>query len=266
MVLIAVAGGTGTAGCAVVADAVGRGFSVRALSRHVPAAADPKRVAGADYLAADFRTGGGVAQALAGVDALVETLDARTGPLLKALSATTVAVLAAAQRAGVSRCVLLTIVNAAECSMGYYQVQASRARSYESSGVPATVVYATQFHNLVAGLFSTGAKVGIIPAFSGVSFQPIATADVARLLVDEAVAGLDPNVARHRSVLAGGPSVWPMKAMAEQWKSAMGRHGVVTSMPLPGAFGTYLRAGRNLVPEAAVGRVEFSEWLQSRHT
>jgi uncharacterized protein YbjT (DUF2867 family) len=261
MVLIAVSGGTGTAGRAVVADAVGRGLRVRSVSRHVAQLTDPRRVAGAEYVEADFRTGDGVAGALAGVDVVVETLDARTGPALKALPATTVAVLAAARRAKVARCVLLTIVNAAECSMGYYQVQASRARSYESSGMPTTVVYATQFHNLVAGLFSTAAKVGIIPAFSGVSFQPIATADVAAVLVDEAVAGLEPGAVPHRSVQAGGPSVWPMRALAEQWKATTGRHGVVTTMPLPGAFGTFLRAGRNLAPDAAVGRIEFNDWL-----
>lgn len=261
MVIIAVAGGTGRAGRAVVADAAARGFTVRSLSRHVPAATDPKRVPGVEYLAVDFHTGTGVDDALAGADALVETLDARTGPALKALSATTVSVLDAARRAGVSRNVLLTIVNAAECSLGYYQVQAARARSYERADQPTGVVYATQFHNLVAGIFAAGAKVGVIPAFSGVSFQPIATADVARALVDEAVAGLESSAEQHRSVQVGGPSVWSMKALAGQWKSATGRRGLVTSMPLPGSFGTFLRAGRNLVPEAAVGRLEFSDWL-----
>lgn len=262
MVLIAVAGGTGTAGRAVVAEAVARGHSVRAISRHVPDAGDPRRVPGASYVTADFRTGTGVAAAFDGAHAVVETLDARTGAALKALPATSVAVLAAASRAGVGRGVLLTIVNAAECSMGYYQVQASRARSYASAGMPTSVVYATQFHDLVAGVFSAGARVGLIPAFPGVSFQPISTADVARVLVDEAVAGLDG--AGHHSVRAGGPSVWTMKALAEQWKSATGRRGIVTSMPLPGAFGTFLRAGRNLVPEAAVGREEFGDWLAGR--
>ncbi|ALE06939.1 hypothetical protein AL755_18205 [Arthrobacter sp. ERGS1:01] len=264
MVVIAVAGGTGTAGRAVVQDAVARGYSVRSLSRHVPVDGDAKRVHGATYLEADFRTGRGVAEALAGVDVLVETLDARTGSALKALPSTSVAVLAAASHAGVSRCVLLTIVNAAECTMGYYQVQAARARSYEASGMATTVVYATQFHNLVAGLFSAGAKVGLIPAFSGVSFQPISTSDVARVLVDEAVAGLAPGAPEHHSVQAGGPSVWTMKVLAEQWKSVTGRRGVVTAVRLPGAFGTFLRAGKNLVPDAAVGGVEFGEWLQDR--
>ncbi|MCQ9165976.1 MULTISPECIES: SDR family oxidoreductase [unclassified Arthrobacter] len=261
MVLIAVAGGTGHAGRAVAADAAGRGLKVRSVSRHVPETAGPGRVAGVEHVAADFRTGDGVAEALAGVDLLVETLDARTGPSLKALPATTVAVLAAAQRAQVSRCVLLTIVNAAQSSMGYYQVQAARARSYEASGMPTTVVYATQFHDLVAGIFSAGSRVGIIPTFSGVSFQSIATADVARVLVDEAVAGLGTGAEVHRSIKAGGPSVWPMKSMGEQWKSATGRRGVVASMPLPGSFGTFLRAGKNLVPDAAVGRLEFNDWL-----
>ncbi|MGO4384301.1 SDR family oxidoreductase [Specibacter sp. RAF43] len=264
MVVIAVAGGTGIAGRAVVADAVQRGYSVRSISRKVPPAEDPRRVDGADYREADFRTGHGVAAALAGVDAVIETLDARTGAALKSLPSTSVALLAAAGRADVARCVLLTIVNAAECSMGYYQVQAARARSYESSAMPTTVVYATQFHNLVAGVFSAGARVGLIPAFTGVSFQPIAAVDVARVLVSEAAAGLAPDAPRHVAVRAGGPSVWSMKALAEQWKSATGRHGVVTPMPLPGSFGTFLRAGKNLVPDDVAGSIEFSDWLASR--
>lgn len=262
MVVIAVAGGTGTAGRAVVAEAMGRGFVVRSISRHDPD--DAQRLAGVQYLSGDFRTGDGVAAALDGVDALIETLDARTGSSLKALPTTTVAVLAAAARAGIARCVLLTIVNAAECSMGYYQVQASRARSYEAAGIPTSVVYATQFHNLVAGLFSTGSKVGLIPAFTGVSFQPIATSDVARILVDEAIVrGVD-SLDKHRSIRVGGPSVWTMKTLAEQWKAATHRRGVVTPVPLPGAFGTFLRAGKNLVPDHAVGVVEFNDWLQAR--
>ena len=66
-----------------------------------------------------------------------------------------------------------------------------------------SVVYATQFHNLVAGIFAAGAKVGVIPAFHGVSFQPISTADVARVLLGEALAGGAGAPER----LAGGPAV-----------------------------------------------------------
>ena len=228
----------------------------------MPAPGDPRRVAGASYVVADFHSGDGVPEALDGVDALIETLDGRSGAALQAMPVTSVAVLAAAARAGVGRSVLLSIVNAAQCSMKYYQVQAARALSYESSGNPSSVVYATQFHNLVGGIFSVGSKAGMIPAAPGVSFQPIATADVARVLVDEAVASSD---VLHRTAVAGGPTVYSMKDLAWQWKSVTGRRGMVASVPLPGPFGTFLRAGGNLVPNHAVGTLEFSDWLATRH-
>ena len=258
MVLIAVAGGTGLAGRAVVEEAVARGFRVRSLSRHLPSA--EKRVAGAEYVQADFRTAVGVAAGLVGVDALIETLDARSGAGLRALPVTSVAVLAAAAAARVERCVLLTIVRAGECSMGYYQAQAARALSYEHSGQATTVVYATQFHNLVAGIFAAGAKVGVIPVFKGVSFQSIATSDVARVLVDAAVA----QGQESRKIVAGGPEVHGMNALASQWKEATGSRAVTLSVPFPGSFGSFLRAGRNLVPEVAVGTVTFRDWMASR--
>ncbi|MFQ4150065.1 SDR family oxidoreductase [Arthrobacter sp. LAPM80] len=258
MVLIAVAGGTGTAGRAAVEQAVASGCAVRSLSRHLPAEGD--RVGGADYAQADFRTGQGVAAGLAGVDALIETLDARSGAPLRALPVTSVAVLAAAARAGVSRCVLLTIVRAAECSMGYYQVQGARALSYESAAIPTTVVYATQFHNLVAGIFAAGGKVGVVPVLRGVSFQPISTSDVASVLVQEALAGGD----EHRKVVIGGPEIKTMKELAQEWQSATGSKAVVTGLPFPGSFGAFLRAGKNLVPEHAIGRLGFGEWLRAR--
>ena len=259
--MIAVAGGTGLAGRAVVEEAVACGHRVRSLSRHLPAA--EKRVSGAEYLRVDFRTGAGVAAALEGVDALIETMDARSGAALRSLPVMSVAVLAAAAQAGVRRCVLLTIVRAGECPMGYYQAQAARALSYEKSSMATSVVYATQFHNLLAGVFGAGARVGVIPAFNGVSFQPVSTADVASALVEEAQPGGDGGGAS-RSVIVGGPEAKTMKELALEWKATTGSGAVVAAMPLPGSFGAFLRAGKNLVPEHAVGQETFGAWLKAR--
>lgn len=257
MALIAVAGGTGLAGQAVVKVAVAGGHRVRSLSRRPPSA--DARVAGVEYAHANFSTGENVDVGLAGVDALVETLDARSGAGLRALPVTTVAVLRAAVRMGVGRCVLLTIVRAGECSFGYYQAQAARALSYERSGLATSVVYATQFHELLAGIFSTGAKIGIIPVLRDVSFQPISTADVARVLLDEALhEGRDP-----RTVLAGGPAVLSMQELAQQWKAVTGSKSRMTAMPALGSIGAFLRGGKNLVPEHALGQLSFAEWLRA---
>lgn len=258
MVKIAVAGGTGTAGRIVVEDAAGRGCGVRSLSRHVPSVQE--QLPGVEYMHTDFRTGEGVAAALAGVDVLVETLDARPGSALQALPVTTIAILGAARRAGLSRCVLLSIANAGQSTMGYYQTQAARARSYEQAGMPTSVVYATQFHNLVAGIFAAGAKVGLMPVFRGASFQPVSTADVARALVDEALV---PG-AEMRHLVVGGPEVKTMKELAKEWKSGTGSRAMVASVPIPGSFGKFLKTGKNIVPDAAVGLETFSEWLERR--
>ncbi|WP_026555708.1 SDR family oxidoreductase [Arthrobacter sp. 35W] len=257
MVLIAVAGGTGTAGRAVVAECLARGLSVRVLSRHIPAPSAPAFVPGAAYARADASSGEGLAQALDGVDFLIETLDARSGAALKGLPAASASLLRAADAAGVKRAVLLSIVHAEECAMSYYGAQAQRAALYRQAPLPTAVVLATQFHNLVAGIFAAGARVGLIPVFRGVSFQPIATADVARVLVDAALSDAGP----HHAIVAGGPAVHSMKELALAWKAATGRRGLILPLPLPGSFGRFLRAGRNLVPGSAVGTVGFAEWV-----
>ena len=258
MVLIAVVGGTGLAGRAVVRHAVSAGHQVRSLSRHLPAA--EQRLAGVEYVQADLRTGSGVTAAFTGVEVVIDTLNARSGAALRALPATSAAVLDAAAHAEVQRCVLLTIVNAGECAMGYYQAQAARARSYEKSELTTTVVAATQFHNLVAGIFAGGAKIGVIPAFMGVSVQPISTADVAAVLVAEALRGGRDS----EYVLAGGPEVHSIHELALMWKQATGSKALVSPMPLPGSFGAFLRAGKNLIPDHAVGQESFEAWLAGR--
>ncbi|MEV8146369.1 NAD(P)H-binding protein [Specibacter sp. NPDC078709] len=239
MVLIAVVGGTGLAGRAVVHHTVSAGHQVRSLSRHLPAM--EQQIGGAEYVQADLRAGTGVTTAFAGVEVLIDTLNASSGASLRALPVTSGAVLNAAAQAEVRRCVLLTIVNAGECAMGYYQAQAARARSYEKSKLTTTVVAATQFHNLVAGIFAGGAKIGVIPAFMGVSVQPISTADVAAVLVAEALRGGRES----EYVLAGGPAVHSMQELALMWKQATGSKALISPMPLPGSFDAFLRAGKN---------------------
>lgn len=194
------------------------------------------------------------------MEVVIDTLNASSGAALRALPVTSGAVLNAAAQAEVRRCVLLTIVNAGECAMGYYQAQAARARSYEKSELTTTVVAATQFHNLVAGIFAGGAKIGVIPAFMGVSVQPISTADVAAVLVAEALRGGRES----EYVLAGGPAVHSMQELALMWKQATGSKALISPMPLPGSFGAFLRAGKNLIPDHAVGEESFEAWLAKR--
>lgn len=117
-------GGTGLAGRAVVAEAVGRGLRVRVLSRHVPDAGSPVRVAGAEYVAGDILTGAGVQAALAGVRALVDTTNGTTRATRPTLTVGARVLTDAAALAGVRRLVLLSIVNVDRSDFAYYQVPA----------------------------------------------------------------------------------------------------------------------------------------------
>lgn len=264
MTKIAVLGGTGTAGRMVVAELVRRGHETVALSRHVPAAGHPARLLGAQYLAADATTGRGLTEALTGVDGLIETLDGKAGAALRAMPATTATVLQCARAAGVRRAVLLSIVNSDRSDYGYYQVQAQRAELYRQTGadgqagLKTTVVYATQFHDFVASFLAAGARVGLIPAFTDTSFQPIATADAARALVDAAVTE-DPAA----TVIVGGPEILPMRRLAEQWKAAHRSRALIVPVRLPGSLGRFLRQGGNLAPEHRYGTITFRQWLES---
>ena len=238
---------------------VAGGHSVAALCRNPPPADAPGRIEGAEYFPADVTTGEGLAAALAGADVVIDCLEGRSGKDLKDFADGGARLLAAAQDAGVSRAVLLSIVNCDRSSFGYYASKAAKEHFYERSGLETAVVRATQFHSLLAQIFGAGSKLRIIPVIKGARFQPIAPADVAAALLG---AALEPPAGRRHSVRTiGGPEIQDMEEFARQWKAATGARGRVMRLPLPGAMGSYLRAGLNLVPEERHAGEAFSGWL-----
>ncbi|WP_420879636.1 SDR family oxidoreductase [Rhodococcus sp. (in: high G+C Gram-positive bacteria)] len=250
-----VAGGTGVAGRAVVAELVRRGETVRVLSRRGAALG-----AGVEHVAGDLITGEGLANALEGVDIVIDTTDGKTRRTRAVLTTGAEHLLSAAHAAGVSRAVLLSIVNVDRSTFGYYRAKTEQEHRYAESPLPTQVVRATQFHEFVPMLCAPTSKLGLIPAFTGARFQSIDTSDVARALVD---------AAQHESVTAepvvvAGPQVLTMREMAQAWKAATGARGRVTNLPMPGAMGAFWRNGWNLVPDNRFGTVTFDQWLAAQ--
>ena len=259
MTRICVAGGTGQVGREVVRQAAAGGHVVAVLCRNPPPSGDPARTAGAEYFPADVSTGVGLAAALAGADVVIDCLEGRSGKALKRFADGGARLLAAAQDTGVARAVMLSIVNCDRSRFGYYASKAAKELVYERSGLETTALRATQFHSLLAAIFAAGAKLRIIPVVTGARFQPMAPADAAAALLDEA---LKPATGRRHSVRTiGGPEIHEMGEFARQWKAATGSRGRLVRFPLPGAMGKYLRAGLNLVPEERHAGETFSGWL-----
>jgi uncharacterized protein YbjT (DUF2867 family) len=256
MTRICVAGGTGQVGREVARQAIARGASVAVLSRNPPSSG---RAAGAQFFRADVTTGEGLTTALLNADVVIDCLEGRSGRALNQFAGGGARLLAAAQGAGVTKAVMLSIINCDQSGFGYYRSKAAKEQAYERSDLETVVLRATQFHSLLARMFRAGSKVHIIPVVNGARFQPISPAEVATDLLD---AALEPSPGvRHRLRTIGGPETAGMADLALDWKRATGSRGRLVRLPLPGPMGRYLRAGLNLIPEERHGTETFRCWL-----
>ncbi|QCB96800.1 NAD-dependent epimerase/dehydratase family protein [Arthrobacter sp. PAMC25564] len=259
MTRICVAGGTGQVGREVVRRAVAGGHGVAVLSRNPPPGGAAGHHGGAEYFRGDVTTGEGLAAALAGAAVVIDCLEGRSGKARKDFADGGARLLRAAQDAGVTKAVLLSIINCDRSSFGYYRTKAAKEQGYERCGLETIAVRATQFHSLLADIFAAGSRFGIIPVVKGARFQPVSPSDVAAALLETALAA--PSGARHRVRTIGGPEIAEMGELALAWKRASGSRGRLVRLPLPGAMGRYLRDGLNLIPEERRGTETFRGWL-----
>jgi uncharacterized protein YbjT (DUF2867 family) len=120
-------------------------------------------------------------------------------------SVTTSQRLAAARNARVPHLVYISIVGIDGVPLRYYRDRLEVERLIESDTVPWTVLRATQFHDLLAGLFGVLGRAPVLPVLGGARFQPVDVRDVGDRLAALAVAapaGRAPDL--------GGPEVRTM--------------------------------------------------------
>ena len=169
---IAVAGATGRVGRHTVDVLKERGHDVVPMSRSQ----------GVDVI-----TGDGLAAALADVDCVI---DAVAGPSPEQQAATTFFTTAAAnlhragQRAGVSRMIVVSIIGTDRFTTGYGPAKIAHETAHLSGPIPARVLRAAQFHELVGQLVDWGTR-------GDVAYVPrMRTQLVAARAVAEVLAGL----------------------------------------------------------------------------
>jgi uncharacterized protein YbjT (DUF2867 family) len=252
---IAVPGGTGTLGRAVVEELVRRGHDVRVLSRRPPCRPQP----GSTHHAVDVATGAGLEDALAGVDAVVDATNTpgsgrKATPLLVD---GTRRLLAAEAQAHVGHHVAISIVGIDTVPLSYYRAKLAQEQVVQEGPVPWSIVRATQFHDLLDWIFATTARARIVPAMS-FPLAPVDPRVVAAVLASAAEAGPGGRLAP-----VGGPEAAPLGALARAWARAREQRVLALALPLPRGMGRALRAGA-LVPgaEAITGGPTFGEWLR----
>lgn len=244
--LVAVAGATGTAGTAVSDALLAAGHEVRALSRSSPT------------WPVDLTTGEGLEEALAGCEVLVDATNA--GPKERDARAVLIdggrRLLGAARDAGVKHHLCLSIVGIERVPLAYYRVKVEQEQLLARSGIPYTIVRATQFHALLDELFSAGARFRMIAA-PRARLQPCDPLEVGRI-----VAGLAEREPEGRTVTVAGPEIADLRELAATWKDARELRALRVHVPLPRKLGRALRSGA-LTDESPDHRTErpFAVWL-----
>jgi uncharacterized protein YbjT (DUF2867 family) len=255
---ILLTGGTGTLGRLVVPLLRGAGYDVRVLSRRTHQA-----TAGIEFVTGDLAKDEGIDAAVKGTEIIVHCGGSAKGDQDKTRN-----LVRAASQSGTSHLVYISVVGADRIPVvsgvdramfGYFEAKLAAEQVVANSGLPWTTLRATQFHDAFLIMGKQMAKMPFVPVFAGVRFQPIDAGEVAARLVELALglpAGLVPEMA--------GPRVYPMAELLRGYLKARGKHRLIMPMRLPGKAARAVRAGANLSPNRAVGRVTWEDFLSER--
>jgi uncharacterized protein YbjT (DUF2867 family) len=252
---VAVIGGTGGLGSLLVAELAVRGETVRAVSRTPPR--EGALPAGVEHARADLASGEGLGAALDGVEVVVDVSNDRRRAR-EVLVDGTLRLVAAGAEAGVRHHVLISVVGCDRVPNAYYDAKVAQEQALAGGSVPWSVLRATQFHTLLAGVFATAARRRLLPR-GRLLLQPIDTAVVARRLADVVHAAPAGRVAD-----VAGPQVETLSELADAWRAHHG--GRLLPLPIP-SLGRGFRAiaeGGLTEPAGAADGPTFAQWLVAR--
>jgi uncharacterized protein YbjT (DUF2867 family) len=166
--------------------------------------------------------------------------------------------LAAEAAAGVRHHVALSIVGTDRTpDNGYFRAKVAQEKLIEASGIPYTIIRATQFLEFLGGIAAEstdGNTVRLSPSL----FQPIAADDVAPVVAEVALAA-----PRSGIIEIAGPERAPFNEIVARYLKAVGDPREVVSDPEARYFGGRVEE-LSLVPlgEARLGHIGLDEWLR----
>jgi len=253
---VLITGGTGALGSEVAPRLAAAGHTVRVMSRR----AAPAEGSRTEWAQAQIETGEGLAEAAAGVDAIVHCASSPFRRTREVDWGGTLRLLEAAKAVGVSHFVYISIVGIDRIPLPYYKHKLAAERLIEKSGVPYSILRAPQFFTLMDDILRNLLRfpVGVYPA--GFKFQPIDPGEVAQRMVEVVEAGPGgrlPDIA--------GPEVLGARELARVWLKARGKRRLLVPLPLFAKVAAGFRAGYNCAPDARYGRITWAGWLGRKY-
>jgi uncharacterized protein YbjT (DUF2867 family) len=225
--------------------------------------------AGHDVVGASLRTGAnvltgeGLAEACHGADVLIDVTNSPSfedEPVLAFFTASSTNLVQAARAAGVGHYVALSIVGTDGLpDSGYLRAKVAQERIITDSGLPHTIVRATQFHEF-GGAITDSLRSGDVIHAPDARIQPIASAEVAAEL---ARVAQQPPV--NGIVNIGGPEKLRFADLVRAVLAQRGEDTPVVIDPAATYFGTVVDQDSLVTgPAAVLAQTRFTDWLATR--
>lgn len=250
-------GGTGTLGKALRPRLQKAGRSVRATSRSPPDDDDDD----IEWVEMDLADGTGIEAALEDVDVVIHTASAPQGDSEAVDVAGTERLLEAADDAGISNFLYVSIVGIDNIPFSYYQHKLKAEQLVEESDVSSTIIRSTQFHQFLDEMLSPLRWLPLWPMPTNLKLQPIDVRKVADTITEHAT-----TKASGRVPDLGGPDVLTLGEILQSYQSARDFWRPVVRLPIPGGTTSAFRAGEATCPDRTVGTMSWDAWLEEQYS
>jgi uncharacterized protein YbjT (DUF2867 family) len=205
-------------------------------------------------------TGEGLKEAMAGAQVAIDLTNSPSfedRAVMQFFETSEHNLLRAETEAGVRHHVALSIVAIDRTDNGYFRAKAGQEKLVGASGIPYTIIRATQFLEFLGGIADESAD-GNTVRLPPIAFQPIAAEDVAAMVAEVALAA-----PRNGIVEIAGPERAPFNDIVARYLKAAGDPREVVGDPKARYWGGRVEE-LSLVPlgEARLGRIGLDEWLR----
>ena len=242
---VVVIGGTGLIGTNVVARLAEHGHEA---------------VAAAPSTGVNTLTGEGLKEVLLGADVLIDVSNSPSfadDDVMHFFRTSTGNLVAAAKEAGVTHYVALSVVGTdRQPDVGYFRAKVAQEKLITESGLPFSIVRATQFFEFAGGIADTSTTDGVV-RLPGAGVQPMAAAEVsaavARTAAGQPVGGLTE---------IAGPEVFGLDEWVRTVLTARKDPREVVTDPAAPYFGAVPGPAELLPgPGAKLAETKLADWL-----
>jgi uncharacterized protein YbjT (DUF2867 family) len=205
-------------------------------------------------------TGEGLPEALQGADVVIDVSNSPSfedNAVMHFFKTSNENLLAAEKAAGVRHHIALSVVGTQHLSeSGYFRAKQVQEELIKASGIPYTIVHATQFFEFAGGIAQMSRTNGKI-VLPDANIQPIASKDVVSFMAGVAVA--EPV---NQTLEIGGPEKFDMAVWIRQYIQATHKANEVLTDSQATYSGASIAAD-TLVPQAAVflGETRYATWI-----